>query len=193
MDGKVDDAKLAEAQQWLFHRVQLVRGKYKGRNAHVVGMTAKKYRVRVTGVEHQLEFYPSMFKNPVPAEADALEMPPKGGTPTGAAQEDGHIDISISNRSEASRKSFEGSTNEGEGSSCGIVQECKIRSDASQSSSASAGTAGTCVVSTKVGAVESTCKTREELIQLMEETRAEMTRAKCMMAAMHNTVHIASL
>jgi len=56
MDGQlVEEAKVMEAQQWLYHRVELVRGKYKGREAHVVGMTAKKYRVRVSGVEHQLE------------------------------------------------------------------------------------------------------------------------------------------
>merc|ERR1712057_93312 len=48
--------------EWLYRKVELVRGKYKGRSAQVVGMTAKKYRVRVEGVEHQLEFYSSMFK-----------------------------------------------------------------------------------------------------------------------------------
>lgn len=42
--------------------VELKRGKYKGRRALIVGTTAKKFRVRVTGVELQLEFYPSMFK-----------------------------------------------------------------------------------------------------------------------------------
>merc|ERR1712159_1332 len=61
-----DAAKLAEAERWLHRNVELVRGKYKGRLAAVVGMTAKKYRVRVDGVEHQLEFYPSMFKHPMP-------------------------------------------------------------------------------------------------------------------------------
>merc|ERR1711865_670215 len=50
------------AEAMLNRWVELKRGKYKGRSALVVGMTAKKFRVRVTGVELQLEFYPSMFK-----------------------------------------------------------------------------------------------------------------------------------
>merc|ERR1711865_1186002 len=50
------------AEAMLNRWVELKRGKYKGRSALIVGMTAKKFRVRVTGVELQLEFYPSMFK-----------------------------------------------------------------------------------------------------------------------------------
>ena len=56
MNGEpVEAEKIEEARRWLYHNVELVRGKYKGRTAAVVGMTAKKYRVRVDGVEHQLE------------------------------------------------------------------------------------------------------------------------------------------
>merc|ERR1712216_543513 len=55
VDGAVDAAKQMEGDKWLHRRVELVRGKYKGRSAVVLGMTAKKYRVRVEGVEHQLE------------------------------------------------------------------------------------------------------------------------------------------
>ena len=47
--------KVTEARKWLFRNVELVRGKYRGRIATVVGMTKVKYRVRVQGVEHQLE------------------------------------------------------------------------------------------------------------------------------------------
>merc|ERR1712093_562381 len=47
---------------WINKWVELRRGKYQGRKAFIVGITAKKFRVRVVGVEHQLEFYPSMFK-----------------------------------------------------------------------------------------------------------------------------------
>eukprot|EP00656_Telonema_subtile_P004835 TRINITY_DN1220_c0_g1_i2.p1 TRINITY_DN1220_c0_g1~~TRINITY_DN1220_c0_g1_i2.p1 ORF type:complete len:228 (-),score=44.39 TRINITY_DN1220_c0_g1_i2:184-867(-) len=47
---------------WVNKWVRLQRGKYEGRRALIVGVTTKKFRVRVEGVEHQLEFYPSMFK-----------------------------------------------------------------------------------------------------------------------------------
>merc|ERR1711865_1282366 len=59
------------AEAMLNRWVELKRGKYKGRSALVVGMTAKKFRVRVTGVELQLEFYPSMFKE---IEAGSLSL-----------------------------------------------------------------------------------------------------------------------
>ena len=70
MGGEADAEKLAEASKWVYRRVELVRGKYKGRTAVVVGMTAKKYRVRVEGVEHQLEVtlflrVPMLMQHPV--------------------------------------------------------------------------------------------------------------------------------
>eukprot|EP00658_Telonema_sp_P-2_P023025 TRINITY_DN19226_c0_g1_i5.p1 TRINITY_DN19226_c0_g1~~TRINITY_DN19226_c0_g1_i5.p1 ORF type:complete len:269 (-),score=57.83 TRINITY_DN19226_c0_g1_i5:457-1263(-) len=49
-------------EAWVNRSVVLKRGKYEGRKALIVGVTTKKFRVRVQGVEHQLEFYPSMFK-----------------------------------------------------------------------------------------------------------------------------------
>lgn len=67
------------AEAWLHQWVELVRGKYEGRKAYIVGMTAKKFRVRVMGVEHQLEFYPSMFKqiqtrSPTPEKSLVMEQ-----------------------------------------------------------------------------------------------------------------------
>merc|ERR1711934_1023813 len=50
------------SEVWINKWVELRRGKYQGRKAFIVGVTAKKLRVRVVGVEHQLEFYPSMLK-----------------------------------------------------------------------------------------------------------------------------------
>merc|ERR1711865_959360 len=72
--------------------VELKRGKYKGRTALIVGMTAKKFRVRVTGVELQLEFYPSMFKEIEagrlsPAQTSvSIPTPAKQPTPARTAQ-----------------------------------------------------------------------------------------------------------
>merc|ERR1712166_229126 len=50
------------SEAWVHKYVLLKRGKYQGRRGFIVGITTKKFRVRVEGVEHQLEFYPSMFK-----------------------------------------------------------------------------------------------------------------------------------
>lgn len=80
-EGYVEPAKLEEASKWLYRQVELVRGKYKGRVATVVGMTAKKYRVRVDAVEHQLEFYPSMFKHPVPVNPGLLSTLQRAAQP----------------------------------------------------------------------------------------------------------------
>merc|ERR1711907_105882 len=63
------------AKVWINQWVELVRGKYEGRRAFIVGMTTKKFRVRVVGVEHQLEFYPSMFRkveNLTPPQQEAV-------------------------------------------------------------------------------------------------------------------------
>merc|ERR1712159_341977 len=63
------------AKVWINQWVELVRGKYEGRRAFIVGMTTKKFRVRVVGVEHQLEFYPSMFKL---SSGQLIEVPSPG-------------------------------------------------------------------------------------------------------------------
>merc|ERR1712153_147007 len=60
------------AEAMLNRWVELKRGKYKGRSALVVGMTAKKFRVRVTGVELQLEFYPTCSRR---SNAEAHHLP----------------------------------------------------------------------------------------------------------------------
>merc|ERR1712028_238730 len=80
------------AEAMLNRWVELKRGKYKGRSALVVGMTAKKFRVRVTGVELQLEFYPSMFKEiecgstspPTPTSHNTTPTSQRIQTPSGA-------------------------------------------------------------------------------------------------------------
>lgn len=63
------------SEVWINKWVELRRGKYQGRKAFIVGITAKKFRVRVVGVEHQLEFYPSMFKL---SSGQLIEVPSPG-------------------------------------------------------------------------------------------------------------------
>merc|ERR1712086_1207293 len=83
------------AEAMLNRWVELKRGKYKGRSALVVGMTAKKFRVRVTGVELQLEFYPSMFKEiecgrtspPTPTSHNTTPTSQRIQTPLGASSQ----------------------------------------------------------------------------------------------------------
>jgi len=149
MGGQPEPAKLVEAERWLYRQVELVRGKYKGRFAAVVGMTAKKYRVRVNDVEHQLEFYPSMFKNPQPMdglEGDApttqvssprtlasscperLEDEGKGGdrpgTPTTMVEEESPRALEHSSHSASLEGSSTGSVDDNisEGSSAGTLE-----------------------------------------------------------------------
>merc|ERR1712086_224820 len=83
------------AEAMLNRWVELKRGKYKGRSALVVGMTAKKFRVRVTGVELQLEFYPSMFKEiecgstspPTPTSHNTTPTSQRIQTPLGSSSQ----------------------------------------------------------------------------------------------------------
>lgn len=151
--GEMDLLKLAEAERWLYRQVELVRGKYKGRVAVVVGMTAKKYRVRVTSVEHQLEFYPSMFKNPTPIDGLAVDVE----TPAASSP-----------RPSGAPKEQSGPQSSNEGSSTASINE-----ETSEGSSA-----GTVPVSAALGPAP---KTKEQLLKLMEETSAEMRRAKDML------------
>jgi len=152
--GEMDLLKLAEAERWLYRQVELVRGKYKGRVALVVGMTAKKYRVRVTSVEHQLEFYPSMFKNPTPIDGLAVDVE----TPAASSQ-----------RPSGAPKNQSGPQSSNEGSSTASINE-EVTSEGSS--------AGTVPVSAALGPAP---KTKEQLLKLMEETSAEMRRAKDML------------
>lgn len=46
---------------WVGQSLQIQRGKYQGRHARILGLTSAKLQVMVPGVEHQLEYYPSMF------------------------------------------------------------------------------------------------------------------------------------
>jgi len=64
------------SEAWVNKWVELRRGKYQGRKALIVGITAKKFRVRVVGVEHQLEFYPSMFQ--LNSSSSLIEVPSPG-------------------------------------------------------------------------------------------------------------------
>jgi len=160
-DG-IDHAKLIEAERWLYRQVELVRGKYKGRSAAVVGMTAKKYRVRVHGVEHQLEFYPSMFKNPVPIEGLKPETEAAAAT-----QVTSQTTPSSSPRAQPPNAPTEApreTERDVEGSSTGSIDE-----DASD---------GSCATLTGSTAAP---RTKEQLLKLMEETNAEMRRAKDML------------
>merc|ERR1711988_424028 len=171
----VEPAKVAEASRWLYRRVELVRGKYKGRHACVVGMTAKKYRVRVIGVEHQLEFYPSMFRNPQLIEglcfASADAAAASAGKPTTPKQQAANKGVVDSiPPSPAAGRDTEGS------------------SSSADTRSGSDGSSG------GLGAMngDSNCmtpKTKEQLLKLMEETSAEMRRAKSMLVQYQEARH----
>jgi len=47
---------------WVGQSLVIQRGKYKGRTANILGLTVAKMQVSVPGVEHQLEYYPTMFE-----------------------------------------------------------------------------------------------------------------------------------
>lgn len=49
---------------WVGETLSIQRGKYQGRMARILGLTSAKLQVSVPGVEHQLEYYPSMFIAP---------------------------------------------------------------------------------------------------------------------------------
>lgn len=51
---------------WVGQSLPIQRGKYQGRHARILGLTSAKLQVMVPGVEHQLEYYPSMFLDPAP-------------------------------------------------------------------------------------------------------------------------------
>jgi len=65
---------------WVGETLSIQRGKYQGRMARILGLTSAKLQVSVPGVEHQLEYYPSMFIAPIPgktaAAAAAAAKPP---------------------------------------------------------------------------------------------------------------------
>lgn len=46
---------------WVGQTLEIRRGKYMGKQAHIVGLTTAKLQVLVDGVPHQLEYYPTMF------------------------------------------------------------------------------------------------------------------------------------
>lgn len=56
----------AKHAHWVGESLQIQRGKYQGRLARILGLTSAKLQVSVPGVEHQLEYYPSMFRGPPP-------------------------------------------------------------------------------------------------------------------------------
>jgi len=49
---------------WVGQTLTIQRGKYHGRQAKILGTTNAKLQVSVPGVQHQLEYYPSMFQSP---------------------------------------------------------------------------------------------------------------------------------
>jgi ribosomal protein L24 len=58
---------LESYRSWVGKTVMVKRGKYQGRRAWVLGLASEKLRVVVDQVEHQLEYYPTMF---VPPQAE---------------------------------------------------------------------------------------------------------------------------
>eukprot|EP00658_Telonema_sp_P-2_P037026 TRINITY_DN26670_c0_g1_i1.p1 TRINITY_DN26670_c0_g1~~TRINITY_DN26670_c0_g1_i1.p1 ORF type:complete len:165 (+),score=38.12 TRINITY_DN26670_c0_g1_i1:182-676(+) len=58
---------------WIGKTVTVKRGKYQGRQAWVLGLASEKLRVVVENVEHQLEYYPTMFEPP----QDSLQTAPQ--------------------------------------------------------------------------------------------------------------------
>lgn len=55
---------LESYRSWIGKTVLVKRGKYQGRSAWVLGLASEKLRVVVENVEHQLEYYPTMFEPP---------------------------------------------------------------------------------------------------------------------------------
>lgn len=185
----VEASKLAEAEKWLYQSVELVRGKYKGRTAAVVGMTAKKYRVRVEGVEHQLEFYPSMFKTPssAPPKPEAAVVPqaavagdnsskPEGVAPKFPATMDGMA----THNTPPNTTTIEGDAQSGSSGGQDEVSQDTCPNASRGPSSPAVTQAPT--QSTGTGGVYPP-KTSADLLKLMEETSVEMSRARSMLAA----------
>jgi len=66
-DGSKSGSKstsLSSYRSWIGKKVMVKRGKYQGRHAWVLGLASEKLRVVVDQVEHQLEYYPTMFEPP---------------------------------------------------------------------------------------------------------------------------------
>lgn len=175
----VEPAKLEEAEKWLYQSVELVRGKYKGRVAVVVGMTAKKYRVRVDGVEHQLEFYPTMFKNPVsvpnPATGaeEKVKTEPKKGSPK--PQNESAAPVAPASAT------VDGDTQSGSSAGARSVSEDTCPNTANPSR----GPSSPAVAAPAQGGASTglATKTSADLLRLMEETNVEMQKARSMLAS----------
>jgi len=61
----------AQHAHWVGESLPIQRGKYEGRLARIIGLTTAKLQVSVPGVDHQLEYYPSMFIGPQPKTTTA--------------------------------------------------------------------------------------------------------------------------
>lgn len=70
---------LDEYRSWIGKKVRVKRGKYQGRYAWVLGLACEKLRVVVENVQHQLEYYPTMFESP-----QELDQPTPQATGDGA-------------------------------------------------------------------------------------------------------------
>lgn len=171
---QVEPAKLEEAEKWLYQSVELVRGKYKGRVAVVVGMTAKKYRVRVDGVEHQLEFYPTMFKNPV----SKVSVPNPEKIKMGSNQALGSPKPLTETTAPVAVASImiDGDTRSGSSAGARSVSQDTCPNTANTSR----GPSSPAVVPGSTGLVT---KTSADLLRLMEETNVEMQKARSMLAS----------
>jgi len=189
----VDPAKVVEAGRWLYRRVELVRGKYKGRHACVVGMTAKKYRVRVIGVEHQLEFYPSMFKNPTVIEGLAFSAA-DAVAPAATTQTQTQTQMVLPTQPKPSSNGTHQESSKVSTMSNGPVlsigcpsgittsrETDGVSSSAEDTRSGSDGSSGGHGSMPTSDPACMTPKTKEQLMRLMEETSAEMRRAKNML------------
>jgi len=61
-------------RSWIGKKVKVKRGKYQGRYAWVLGLACEKLRVVVENVEHQLEYYPTMFEPPQETDQPAPQL-----------------------------------------------------------------------------------------------------------------------
>lgn len=86
----VTATSLESYRSWIGKTVMVKRGKYQGRRAWVLGLASEKLRVVVDNVEHQLEYYPTMFEPPqaqnqVAPQSTSVQLAPTGPLPTTAA------------------------------------------------------------------------------------------------------------